>query len=306
MTGVPEVTVVIPTCNRWDMLESCGLRSALGQEGVELEVVVVDDGSVDGTSERLAGAADSRVRVVRHESSRGVAAARNAGIAAARGEWIAFLDDDDLWSPRKLRAQLDAARRSGASIVYAGVVVVDASRNIVQATSRGPTSLEQLLERNTIPAGSSNVLVRAARLREVDCFDERLTYVADWDLWIRLAATWRLAFCPDILVGYVRHGNGMVFAGAEAIEELRYFVAKHRGVGLRADPAAVPQLGGGPRIASPEADDAQPPPTSAAPSPSGSQGSSSMLRRPSAVSTVFESAGGNIERRPTCRLQAQL
>jgi glycosyltransferase involved in cell wall biosynthesis len=234
---MPDVTVVIPTRDRWHVLAERGLRSALAQNGVDLEVVVVDDGSEEPAPPGLAGMDDPRVHVVRRGESHGVAAARNAGIAAARGDWIAFLDDDDLWSPDKLRLQLDAARRHGASVVYAGVVVLDGARNVLYADSPTVASLDELLQRNSIPAGSSNLVVKAELLRAVGGFDERLTYVADWDLWITLAAGGRMAVCPELLVGYVRQGGGMIFTGADAIREMRYFVAKHRAGGLRADPA---------------------------------------------------------------------
>src|SRR5688500_342442 len=97
----PEVTVVIPTRDRWNLLERRALRSVLAQEDVRLEVVVVDDGSSEPAPPSIER--DERVRVVRHETSRGVPAARNTGIGEATAAWTAFLDDDDLWAPRKLR-----------------------------------------------------------------------------------------------------------------------------------------------------------------------------------------------------------
>src|SRR5262245_16886500 len=113
---MPLVSVVIPTRNRASLLERT-LRSVLAQRMGDLEVVVVDDGSTDDTTS-VAGAADVRVAVVRNQTPEGVSAARNRGIAAARGSWIAFCDDDDLWSPEKLTLQLDAAQRAGAHWVY--------------------------------------------------------------------------------------------------------------------------------------------------------------------------------------------
>src|ERR687896_831399 len=124
MRPAPDVTVVIPTRSRWDLLSTAALPSALAQEDVEIEVIVVDDGSSDTTPDALAELADPRVRVLRHQRARGVARARNAGIAAARGEWIAFLDDDDLWSPRKLRLQLERAADTKAHVLYTGVIEI--------------------------------------------------------------------------------------------------------------------------------------------------------------------------------------
>ena len=130
----PTVTVVIPTHNRKELLRYA-LMSALRQEGVALEVIVVDDGSSDGTAEMLAALTDRRVRVVHHETAQGVSAARNRGIEEARGEWIAFLDDDDLWAPDKLRLQLESATKSGRRWVYVGHVNITLANRV---TGGGP------------------------------------------------------------------------------------------------------------------------------------------------------------------------
>ena len=200
----PEVSVVIPTRDRCRLLFAHALPSALEQEDVDLEVVVVDDGSEDGTWARLAAVADPRVRVVRQQPSRGTAAARNAGIDTARGEWIAFLDDDDLWSPRKLRTQLDAVGSAGW--VYAGAIVVD--------ETLAPTDTLPLVEPadlagslrhgNVLVGGGSSVVVRRELLSEVGRFDEALPLGQDWDLWLRLAAH-PAAACPGVLVATLEH-----------------------------------------------------------------------------------------------------
>src|SRR4051812_278822 len=124
MPSQPEVTVIIPTRDRWPLLEVT-LHTALAQEDVVLEVLVVDDGSRDETPVRLAEVADERVSVIRHDSSRGVGVARNAAISEARGEWLAFLDDDDLWAPNKLKTQLAATAARGADWAYGAALVVD-------------------------------------------------------------------------------------------------------------------------------------------------------------------------------------
>lgn len=117
----PEVSVVIPTRDRWSLLATT-LASVQAQQDVELEIVVVDDGSSTRMPVQGAPWNDPRLRTVRHASSRGVADARNAGIAAAGGDWVAFLDDDDLWAPGKLRDQIDAAQGAGAVFAYSRVV----------------------------------------------------------------------------------------------------------------------------------------------------------------------------------------
>jgi glycosyltransferase involved in cell wall biosynthesis len=207
--SAPEVSVVIPTLDRWGQLTVAGLPAALAQEGVDHEVVVIDDGSSDGTSSGLAGLREPRLRVLRNESPQGVAAARNRGVEAARGEWVAFLDDDDLWSPDKLRAQLDAGA-SGADFVYAGGVVTDAGgRPLRDSPAPEPGELARALARRNVIGGPSTVMVRTDMLRDLGGFDERFSLLADWELWIRLARIGNPAVCRQPLVGYREHGSNM-------------------------------------------------------------------------------------------------
>ena len=209
----PEVSVVIPTRNRWPMLSAHALSSALAQEDVEIEIVVVDDASDDGTAEHVEALADPRVRLVRNERNRRLPASRNVGAAVARGAWLAFLDDDDLWSPRKLRAQLDSARASDASWVYAQCVVVDAElRPLDLHPFPAPAELDGLLRGgNHVPGGGSNVIVRAKTFDEIGRFDESLQFFEDWDLWLRLVQVTLPAACPEVLVARVEHGSNMLF-----------------------------------------------------------------------------------------------
>jgi glycosyltransferase involved in cell wall biosynthesis len=209
--GAVDATVVIPTRSRWSKL-STTLALALDQVDVAYEVVVVDDGSTDETPERLAALGDPRVRTVRHEQSRGVAAARNSGIAEARGEWVAFLDDDDLWAPRRLRSMLDAARAADAVLTYTAVVVVDEHLDVIEVV-RAPDPhdiLRLLLVRNAIPATASNIAVRADVLRHVGGFDESLQQLADWELCMRVAERGPGAACDEPLLAYVQHPEAML------------------------------------------------------------------------------------------------
>jgi glycosyltransferase involved in cell wall biosynthesis len=232
VTEAPEVTVVVPTRDRWPLLASNALPSALRQEDVVIEVVVVDDGSTDGTATALGGLGDPRVRLIRHERSRGVAAARNAGIGAARAPWVAFLDDDDLWSPRKLRAQVDRAAVTGADVVYAAAVLVDEERRVLASdVFPSPEDLRvRLIHGNLVPGGCSSVLARTSLLRELGGFDERLSYTEDWELWLRLVRRGEVAACAEVLVAHVEHaGNALFRYGPDVVRESEYVVAKHGG-----------------------------------------------------------------------------
>jgi hypothetical protein len=237
---------VIPTRDRWPLLSAAALRGALVQEGVDHEVIVVDDGSTDDTADQLAALAgvEPRLRVIRHESSRGVAQARNAGVAAARGEWIAFLDDDDLWSPRKLRLQIDAATAAGAGFAYAGVAWVDERYAFLFAIEPpdAVTLTSSLLRWNVMWGGCSNVIARADLVREVGAFDEELFQLADWDLWIRLTLAAPAAVAPELLVGYVMQCQSMLLTDRrDVFREFEYLVRKHAAAaaahGVGPDPA---------------------------------------------------------------------
>jgi glycosyltransferase involved in cell wall biosynthesis len=211
------VTVVIPTKDRWRLLQRA-LASALTQVDVAIEVVVVDDGSMDGTSRHLTTLGDPRVRVVRNEVSRGVASARNVGVAQARADWVAFLDDDDLWAPHKLRAQLDRAA-GGANFVYSGMVVIDERRRPMEIGPADPDDLRRTLFHHNFIGAPSTVMVRTALVRRAGGFDERLSVLADWDLWLRLILEHGAvaSACREPLFVYAVHEQNMHRAAADSI-----------------------------------------------------------------------------------------
>jgi glycosyltransferase involved in cell wall biosynthesis len=225
------VSIIIPTRNRWPLMQR-SLRGALAQVDVDVEVIVVDDRSTDGTAAGLAALGDNRVRVLRNERPINVSAVRNFGLAHASAPWTAFLDDDDLWAPHKLREQLAAAARRDAIFAYGAGVIVD-ERGIVLYEDRAPPDPDQVariaLRSNPIPGGCSNAIARTDVLRDVGGFDEQMHLVADWDLWIRLSAAGRSACCEEILVAYVMHPGNMVTGDDTGWEaEFALLVAKHR------------------------------------------------------------------------------
>ena len=205
-----DVSVVIPTRNRSTLL-ALSLRSVLAQRDVDLEVIVVDEASEDDTLSVIAALDEPRVRVIRHETCQGVSAARNRGIAEAGAEWIAFLDDDDLWAPEKLALQLRAARETGAGWVYVGHVNINIHNEVTGGEPPlGPEALlRELPAQNVVPGGCSGVMVSKRALALAGAFDLRLQPLADWDLWLRLAQAGPPACVSRPLVAYRVHGHQM-------------------------------------------------------------------------------------------------
>ena len=226
----PQVSVVVPTRNRRRLLERA-LGSAFAQRGVDVELIVVDDASTDRTDVYLGGLADARLTIVRHDEPLGVARARNAGLELARAAWVAFLDDDDVWSPVKLAAQLEALeQRPPRAWSYVGAVVLDEALEIIAAERLAADGqLPNLLfAYNAIPGGGSGVVAATELVRSLGGFDPALRVVADWDLWIRLALAAPVAPVDRPLVGYVRHAEAMSRDLASLRSELEYVAAKHR------------------------------------------------------------------------------
>jgi glycosyltransferase involved in cell wall biosynthesis len=231
--SAPEATVVIPTHDRWPLLSRRALPSALAQEDVELEVVVVDEASSDGTREGLEEYDDARLRIVRHDVPRRLPGARNAGVAVAGGRWLAFLDDDDVWAPRKLRVQIDAAEAASADWAYGRAVVVDGElRPLEDDPFPAPEELEGLLDGgNWIPGGGSNVVVRAEAFHAAGGFDEALRFFEDWDLWLRLLDRGRPASVDAVVMARVEHGANMAVRDRDEVAAAyERMMRKHRAV----------------------------------------------------------------------------
>jgi SAM-dependent methyltransferase len=224
----PDVSVVIPTRDRPAFLRQA-VSSALSQRNVEFEVIVVDDGSAVSCDASLKDVDDQRLRVLRHEMSRGVAVARNTGIEAARGRFVSFLDDDDLLAPDALAAHLGALharREAGWSCV--GMIHFDDERRIIGSSfPPDPRRLENDLTWRCAIAGPSCVVVSRAILEEVGLFDRTFSCLADWDLWTRLAPLAPLVTVARPLAGCRFHPGRMSFDQKVLESELAVFRAKH-------------------------------------------------------------------------------
>jgi glycosyltransferase involved in cell wall biosynthesis len=237
---VNDVTVVIPTHNRPELLHRT-LRSVRAQENVDLTVLVVDDGSAEAVGPSVEALGDPRVHVLRHPVAQGVSAARNTGIGQATTTWLAFVDDDDLWAPTKLRAQLDALAAS-PDARWSSTGSVDVDRDATISAWHLPPEItdlaEHLLVRNHVPGGGSGVLVDRELAVAVGGFDEAISNLADWDFYTRLALASPVAPVFHFHVGYLVHAQGMAHNVRRSETEYAYLDVKYgherrrRGVAL--------------------------------------------------------------------------
>lgn len=206
-----DVSVVIPAFNAARFLRET-VDSVLRQTFRRLECIVVDDASTDDTARIAQSFRDDRVRYVRVEHG-GVARARNAGMQAARGEWVALLDADDVWLPSKLEMQLRAARQEpAAGLVLCGYYVstldLQPEYRVVPRGSRWAIDDWMLLQGNG-PAMGSTAMLRRSLVLECGEFADELTTAADLDFAHRLAAAAPVVTVRLPLVHYRTHGQQM-------------------------------------------------------------------------------------------------
>jgi len=199
------VSVVIPTHDRAGLVLRA-LASVLAQTPAALDVVVVDDGSTDDTAARLADVCDPRLRVLRHGACRGVSAARNTGLGAARGAYLALLDSDDAWLPRKIERQLAFMVDRGLAVSQTQEIWMRGGRRVnPTADHRKPDGFffEAALVRCLV--SPSAVMGSRAFWDEVGSFDESLPACEDYDLWLRTLLRHPIGLLDESLT--VRHGG---------------------------------------------------------------------------------------------------
>jgi glycosyltransferase involved in cell wall biosynthesis len=230
--ALDEVAVIIPSRDRWPLLRTA-MATALAQEDVAVEVIVVDDGSTDPTPAELAALDDPRVRVLRNDRPRGVAAARNLALEQVTAPWVSFLDDDDVWAPAHLATMMQAVRNAEASaervgIVFSGHVDIDRDRRATGVAPADPAeSIREGLKRFNVVGGPSRVVLATRAVREAGGFDPCFSILADWDLWARVVAEREAVRSPGILVGYMRHPGNMHLDVDSLLDEMTALQRKH-------------------------------------------------------------------------------
>ncbi|MBP5156273.1 MAG: glycosyltransferase [Treponema sp.] len=223
------VSVVIPTYNRAYCIRR-SMDSVLGQTYGNLELIVVDDGSTDGTEDAVRSCTDARVRYIRLEKNGGPSRARNEGIRLARGEFVAFHDSDDVWHPEKLEKQLKLMEEDPeCQLVFCkyrvhGKTVSDVPQEDVfdlSGTEHG--MLDVLIRENKI--GTPTMLLRRSALDAAGTFDEKLRTMEDWDLALRIARQGKISFLPEALLDvYPSEGSVNSILGKSRLEAYIHFL----------------------------------------------------------------------------------
>lgn len=199
------VSVIIPTKDRAHWVVRA-VASVLAQTHTALEVLVVDDGSGDATLEALGRIGDARLRVLTHERSRGVSAARNTGLAAAKGAYLALLDSDDEWLPTKIERLLAFARQGGYAICQNQEIWMRGGRRVNPGVAQQKLDgwfFKEALGRCLV--SPSSVLFTREFVETVGTFDETLPACEDYDLWLRALVVYPVGLLDAWLT--VRHGG---------------------------------------------------------------------------------------------------
>lgn len=202
-----KVSVVMPTYNRAHLI-GAAIQSALDQTFQDFELIVVDDGSTDATEAVVKGLDDPRIRYL-YQENRGIGGARNNGIRQAEGQYIAFLDSDDVWLPEFLALGVEVLEANpGVGLVYAKAQAIDDNGNLM-AQIRGALQKYQDDTLKSVLYGDFiciiACLVRRRCFDRVGLFDESLKAREDWDMWARMAKYYRFTHIDKVLAHFRTH-----------------------------------------------------------------------------------------------------
>jgi len=237
------VSVVIPTYNRATILKET-IKSVLSQTYRNFEVIIADDGSTDNTKEIVQSFKDNRISYIWQENSGTPAAARNTAIKNAKGEFIAFLDSDDLWFPKKLEKQIEEFNKNSGILGVAtnGIVIpMKPTIKILSLKNNKTVHYRELLANTSNPIINSSVLIRKCVVDAIGLLDEEplLKAIEDYDYWLRILKykDKSILILKDVLIKYRAHESNLtinVFTDPaffkKKYEKLVYISDKHHGI----------------------------------------------------------------------------
>jgi glycosyltransferase involved in cell wall biosynthesis len=232
MPEMPKVSVIIPTYNRAHLIGR-SIKSVLDQTFIDFELIVVDDGSTDNTEEVVKAYNDQRIRYIRYTKNRGAPAARNTGIRAARGEYIAFNDSDDEWLPQKLERQMAFFERDqggNLGLVVCDYWIVRKNKEILCKPIENRLNYERLLEYfSDSGIGTTQFILKRNIVSPELYFDEKLVALQDWDLLLRLSRICRIECAKESLVRWYWGGNELqIYTPRNRINARNYLMNKYK------------------------------------------------------------------------------
>jgi glycosyltransferase involved in cell wall biosynthesis len=224
----PAISVVIPVFCREGTIERA-LVSVAAQTFQDYEILVVDDASTDRTVEVVQGLGLKELRIIRHDTNRGPAAARNTGIKAARGRWIALLDSDDEWSRDKLTRQMAAMQAAGRNVrgCATGFHMVKNEQTSTVRLDYDSGEFRKLILFGCAISPGATLLVDRAVFDEIGLFDETLRRLEDWDWLLRFVRHYDLTFVADALATVHLRSSGDLAQGPAVLEALRKIRLQH-------------------------------------------------------------------------------
>ncbi len=219
----PLVSVIVPTCKRQPAMVKRALDSVINQSYKNLEIIVVDDSPADfaereAVEQAIIGLQDSRLSYIKHGQNLGGGTARNTGIKASKGKFIAFLDDDDEWLPEKLHKQIAKMSDAGIGIVYCRYQKVDATAptaRLAEGRYWVGQVFDALILGNFI-GSTSFVLVRRQCFAECGLFDPGMRSSQDHEMWLRIVLKYRVDYVNEPLVNYYVHGGERITTNCES------------------------------------------------------------------------------------------
>lgn len=215
---MPKVSIIIPAYNAMTYLPET-VESVLRQTFTDFEVLIIDDGSSDNIVQWASGLVDPRVKLITQQNQ-GLPGARNTGINQAKGEYIAFLDADDLWEATKLEKQVHCLDNNPTvGLVHTWMLLVDeqgkSTGRVMKSNAEGDV-WKQLVERNIIACPS--VIVRRCCFETVGLFDINLRSIEDWDMWLRIASCYPFEVIKEPLA-YYRQLPGSMSKNCQVMEQ---------------------------------------------------------------------------------------
>ncbi|MCG6137380.1 MAG: glycosyltransferase [Nostoc sp. LLA-1] len=207
---IPKISVVIPAYNSEKTIKAT-IYSVLNQTFTDFELIIINDGSEDSTLDVISNIKDSRIQVFSYENAGGNVS-RNRGLHYAIGEFVSFLDADDIWTSDKLASQLQALQQNvDAKVAYSWTDYIDENGNFLVSgthTTVNGDVYEKLLVNNFLENGSNPLICREALIK-LGGFDESLSAAQDWDMWLRLADQYSFVAVSSVQILYRVSGNSV-------------------------------------------------------------------------------------------------